>query len=143
MPLLPGWHFVNSRVKSEGVRAPDGTIVTRTEAENAGARWMGYRNEHDYRARKQDADRYVKSVLSSRQGKADLERARAHARSQGRRFNERDYRKTLTALRNAPRDSRGDPIDRGPDSPISQFHQQLGSEQGSGWQTFITGTDTP
>lgn len=143
MPLPIGWHYVNSRVKSQGVRTPDGRVVSRTEAENTGARWMGYRNEHDYRARKQEADRYVKSVLSSKQGKADLERARAHARSQGRRFNERDYRKTLTALRNTERDSRGDPRDRGPDSPISQFHDQLGSERTSGWETFITGTDTP
>ena len=104
---------------------------------------MGYRNEHDYRNRKQETDRLINSVLSSRQGKADLKRARAHAQSQGKRFDEREYRKTLTALVNAQRDSRGDPVDRGPDSPISRFHDQLGSEQTSGWEVFITGTDTP
>lgn len=143
MPLPPGWHYVNSRIKSQGVRSLTGEIVSRTEAENTGARYMGYRNEHDYRANRQEADRYLGSVLSSKQGKADLARARAHARSQGRRFNGRDYRKTLLGLRNAPRDVNGDPIDRGPDSPISQFHDQLGSEQTSGWEQFISGTDTP
>lgn len=143
MPLPPDWHYVNSRVKSLGVRAPDGTIVSRTEAENTGARYMGYRNEHDYRAHRGEADRYLRDVLSSAQGKADLERARDHARSQGRRFNERDYRKTLVALRNTDRDSRGDPVNRGPDSPISQFHEMLGSAHTSGWEVFISGTDTP
>ena len=143
MPLPPDWHYVNSRIKSQGVRAPDGRIVTRTEAENTGARYMGYRNEHDYRANKKDADRYLRDVLSSSQGKADLARARTHARSQGKSFDERDYRKTLLGLHNARRDANGDPIDRGPGSPISQFHDQLGSEHTSGWETFISGTDTP
>lgn len=143
MPLMRGWHYVNSRVKSLGVRDPSGQVHTRTQAENTGARWMGYKNEHDYRARRREADRYIKSVMESRQGKRDIERAKANAKSARARFSEREYRKTIIALRNAERDRKGDPVNRGPDSPIAVFHDQMGSQHSDAWDVFVRGTDTP
>lgn len=143
MPLLSGWHFVNSRQKSLGVRSPDGRIVSRSQAENAGARWLGYRNEHDYRKGKASRDTYIRNVLDSRQGKADIERARQHAKSRGQRLSAKEYKQTLLALHNAERTGRGDPIDRSPGSPIARFHELRGSSLSRAWETFIAGTDTP
>ncbi len=143
MPLLKGWHFVDSNRKSAGVRTPSGAIVSRTEAENAGARWMGYKSEHDYRNRRHEADSYVRSVMSGRQGQRDIQRAREIARSRGERFDAREYRKTVIALRNTERNAKGDPVNRGPDSPISEFHRMTTDGRSSAWDRFITGTDTP
>lgn len=143
MPLLAGWHFVDSKHKSRGVRAPDGRIVSRSEAENTGARWLGYSSEYDYRKHKSERDTYLRDVLRSKQGSSDLEKAKQHAKSQGERFNRREYERILLALHNGQRDANGDPLQRGPDSPLARFQEALGNALTRAWERWTEGTDTP
>jgi hypothetical protein len=143
MPLPFDAHYVNSSRKSEGIRLADGSIVSRGIGENMGAQQLGYKNEHDYRARKSEGDRYVNAVLNGRQGQRDLNKARETARRQGKRFDEREYRKVILALRNTDRDASYAPRDRSPGSAIDRFHKMTGGTDTAGWLRFISGEGSP
>ena len=136
MPLPIGAHYVNSRRKKDGVRLADGRTVTRQEAENLGAQWMGYRNEKDYRSNRRDADRYVNRAMQSKQGILDLFRARKEAKRQGKRFSLNDYKKMIVGIRNTPKDDRGAPVDKSPSSPIAEYHRATGHALKDDWVNY-------
>jgi hypothetical protein len=143
MPLPFGARYVNSQRKSDGIILADGTQVTRSQGENLGSQQLGYRNQKDYARNKGSAETIVSRVLNSRQGKRDYERARAIAKSRGERFDARAYRKLVLSIRNAPRDARGDVIDRGPGSPMDRWHKAVTTTSGPKYNAWIRGEDSP
>lgn len=136
MPLPPGAHYVNSQRKKDGVRLKDGSVVTRQQAENLGAQFMGFRNDRDYRNRHHEMDRYVDRAMNSKHGKAMLAKYKRAAKARNQPFSVAEYRKAIIALRNSPRDEGGTPIDKSPSSPLANFHAMTGAVTKEEWAEY-------
>lgn len=127
MPIPLNAHQVSGQPNR--VRLDDGSVVTRHQALNLGAQYMGYKNHIDYRSHATGDAKYVEAWLRTPQGRAALAQERQQARTTGNRFNRAQMTQRIIAFRN------GRPHPRS-QQPASQAHVDFLSRYG-----FTTGRD--
>jgi hypothetical protein len=105
-----------------------GDVVTRHQALNLGASFMGYRNHADYRDHTKADDKYVEAWLRTRQGQEALKQEKTLTKNEGGRFNNAKFKQRVIAMRNGrPHPKKG----KGPGSAYVDFMTRYGFSGGA------------
>lgn len=100
MPMPTGAHQVPGNPNR--VTLSNGDVVTRYRARRLGAQQLGFRNERAY-TRKESAgdDKYYRRWSESPNGRAIIEKEKAFAAREGRKYSEAEMKQRLISARNA------------------------------------------
>lgn len=131
MPIPPDASQVPGQ--ENRVRLGSGEVVTRAHALNLGAQFMGYKNHRDYRGHASGDKKYMGAWLRTEQGRRAVEKEKALAKEEGRRYRKEQLMTRLIAARNARPHPRANRAAR---APFVDFMTRYDITGGDDWVSY-------